>query len=149
MRRVIRQPSDAIMAIVSSLLILTGASGNVLARHHNPLRFHVAFYVFRTIDHELFDIGLLEMLAESLDVSPYLVDHEEVRIGSISVNVKLKRPRFGSRFFEIGKHAPFVSIGFAWLRSVLGNEAIGARLSGSWFRKLRKYYSPRACHSLI
>jgi hypothetical protein len=116
---------------LNSLLFLTGSSGNVLARHHNPLRFHVAFYVFRTIDHELLDIGLLEMLVESLDVSPHLVDHEEVRIGSIPVNVKLKRPRFGSRFFEIGKHAPFVSIGFAWLRSMLGDEAIRARLSRS------------------
>jgi hypothetical protein len=113
------------------------------------LRFHGAFYVFRAIDHELLDIGLLEMLAESLDVSPHLVDYEEVRIGAIAVNVKLKRSRFGSRFFEIGQHASFVSIGFAWLRSVLGDDAIRARLSWSWFRKLRKHYSPLACHSLI
>jgi len=81
------------------------------------------------------------MVAESMDVSPHLVDHEEVWIGAIPVNVKLKRSRFGSRFFDIGKHASFVSIGFARLRSVLGDDAIRARLSGSWFRKLRKYYS--------
>src|SRR5262245_36737118 len=132
-----------------AVLFLTGSPGNILARHHNPLRFHGAFYVFRAIDHELLDVGLLVMLAECSEVSPHLVDHEEVRIGAIPVNVKLKRSRFGSRFVEIGKHAPFVSIGFAWLRSVLGYDAIRARLSGSRFRKLRKYYPTLAYRSLI
>jgi hypothetical protein len=54
------------------------------------------------------------VLAESPDVLPHLVDHEEVWIGAIPVNVKLQRSRFGQRLIEVGKHAPFVGIGSAW-----------------------------------
>jgi len=75
------------------------------------------------------------MLAESLDVFPDLIDHEEVRIGAIPVNVKLKHSWFPSRVFEFGKHALLVGIGFAWFRSMLGNDAIRPRLFTRRFRK--------------
>jgi hypothetical protein len=80
------------------------------------------------------------MLAESLDVSPHLVDHEEVWIGAIPVNVKLQRSWFGSRVCEIGKHAPFVCIGFAWFRSMLGDDTIRARLVEIRVWKFRQHY---------
>jgi hypothetical protein len=58
---------------LDSSLCLARSSSNVCARHHDPLHVHVALYAFRTVYHELFDIGLFEMLAKCLRVSPDLI----------------------------------------------------------------------------
>jgi hypothetical protein len=54
------------------------------------LHFHASLAVFRAVDRDLFDVGFLEVLAKGLGVPPHFVDHEEVAIEAIPVDVKLK-----------------------------------------------------------
>ena len=68
-------------------------SGNVLARHDEPLHIHVTVDVFRTIQDELFDVRLPEVITKRLDVSPHFVNHKEIAIVSITVNMELKCSR--------------------------------------------------------
>jgi hypothetical protein len=77
--------------------------------------------------------------SQGVDVSPYFVDHEEIAIETVPVNMELKRSRFSSGVLEIAKHAPLVRIGAARFRAMLGDDAIGARLVRSRLWKHRQH----------
>src|SRR5262245_29639861 len=112
---------------------------DVLTGHDEPFDFHASLDVLAAVSDELFDVGLLEVLAERPQIPPRFVDDEAIAIETVPVNVKLKGSWFGSRVLEIGKHPPLVGIGATWFRSMLGDDTIRAGLAGIRVRKFGQH----------
>src|SRR5262245_56504055 len=104
---------------------------DVLTGHDEPFDFHASLDVLAAVSDELFDVGLLEVLAERPQIPPRFVDDEAIAIETVPVNVKLKGSWFGSRVLEIDKHPPLVGIGATWFRSMLGMTQYGLVSPGS------------------